>query len=436
MRMYDIIKKKRDGCALSKDEINFWIKGVTDDTVADYQTSALLMAIYYRGMSDDELSALTLAMAHSGDMADLSDVGGVTVDKHSTGGVGDKTTLIVAPIIAALGGKSAKMSGRGLGYTGGTVDKLESIKGFSSAMSSESFLKQVREIGICLAGQSGSLAPADKKLYALRDVTATVDSLPLIAASIMSKKLALGAENIVLDVKTGTGAFMKTLDDSRRLAKTMVNIGVSAGRKMTALITNMDTPLGYAVGNSLEVKECVEILNGSANRLSEDLKELCITLASYMAVPVLNKAAADCRAEVIRVLEDKSAFEKFRQTISAQGGDLSLIDNPEKLVNAKITVPITAGKSGYITRIDSEKVGISACVLGAGREKKDDIIDYGAGIVLTSKIGDYVRAGDVTAYLYTNRPSAVNTARELLLAATTIESLPAAPTKLIYDIIV
>lgn len=429
MRMYDIIRKKRDGEIITDEEIHFWIDGLTDGTIPDYQTSALLMAIYLNGLTNHELATITLAMSKSGDIIDLSPINGVTIDKHSTGGVGDKTTLIVAPIVAALGGKIAKMSGRGLGHTGGTVDKLESISGFSTEVAPDRFLRQVNDIGICLAGQSGNLAPADKKIYAIRDVTATVESIPLIASSIMSKKIASGSANIVLDVKTGSGAFMKTIEDSKMLAQTMVNIGYSVGRNTSAVITNMDIPLGNAVGNVLEVKECIEILNGGGNA---DLREICIVLAVHMAMLVTGKNEEETRKDVIRVIDDGSALEKFRQVVIAQGGDVSLIDNPDKMPKAGIIEPITADKSGYIEHMDTEKVGIASVILGAGRERINDSIDYSAGIILKAKTGDFVNAGDVIAEFHTNRAECLQNAKDIFGGALVFGDKPVPKPQIIY----
>lgn len=430
MRMYDIIHKKRDGGILTDDEIKFWIKGVTDESIPDYQTTALLMAIYYNGLSDSELTELTLAMAESGDKIDLSGINGITIDKHSTGGVGDKTTIIIAPIIAALGGKVAKMSGRGLGHTGGTVDKLSSIPGFRTDIPPVDFIGQVNEIGICLAGHSGNITPADKKIYALRDVTATVESIPLIASSIMSKKIAAGAANIVLDVKLGSGAFMKNINDAHALAVTMVNIGKSVGLNVSAVITNMDIPLGYTVGNALEIKECIEILKGGGN---EQLKEICITLAVHMAVLLGYGSRSECRKAVLRVIKDGSALEKLRSVIRCQGGNDEVIDNPQLLPTAKRVVSLTSEKNGYIHFTDSEKVGTAAAVLGAGREKADDDIDYGAGIVLCVKEGDYVNKGDIIGYLHTNDEQKVGAAAEMLKSAVETADKPPEKTVLIYD---
>ena len=395
MRMYDIIHKKRNGGELSEQEINFFVNGYTDGSIPDYQASALCMAIYFRGMSADETAALTLAMADSGDRIDLSGIDGFTVDKHSTGGVGDKTSLIVAPIVAANGGKVAKMSGRGLGHTGGTVDKLESIPGFRTSLTPDEFIKQVNDIGLCIVGQTGELAPADKKLYALRDVTATVESIPLIASSIMSKKLAAGSQGIVLDVKTGSGAFMKTVEDSERLAEEMVSIGKAAGRKVTALITDMDIPLGASVGNSLEVIEAIKTLKGEGEK---NLTEVCLRLAAQMLCMVTGRDDMVCRKMAKKSIKDGSALNKLREMITAQGGNADVIDNSGAFKQPKFYVDIISERDGYISRTDSERVGIASVILGAGREKKGDPIDPSAGIILKKKTGDSVSKGVISSW--------------------------------------
>lgn len=400
MRMYDIIHKKRNGGELSGEEIKFFVKGYTDGSIPDYQAAAFCMAVYFRGMTAKETSALTLAMAESGDQIDLSGIDGFTVDKHSTGGVGDKTSLIVAPIVAACGGKVAKMSGRGLGHTGGTVDKLESIPGFKTELMPDDFIKQVNDIGLCIVGQTGELAPADKKLYALRDVTATVESVPLIASSIMSKKLAAGSKGIVLDVKCGSGAFMKTYEDAKLLAEKMTAIGQRAGRKTVALITNMDIPLGRAVGNALEVKEAVKILK---NEQKDELYEVSVALAAHMLSLVNSKDIYECEKMIRLAIENGSALEKLKEAVDAQGGDISYIDDTSKFIDASVCIEYKAEKSGYINKIDAQKIGRASVLLGAGREKKDDVIDFGAGIYLCKKTGDEVRKGDTVARLYTNK---------------------------------
>lgn len=398
--MYDIIDRKKNGEELTKSEIEYFVGGFTRGEIPDYQASALLMAIWFCGMNDRELADLTLSMAHSGDMINLDAVDGFTVDKHSTGGVGDKTTLIVAPAVAACGGKVAKMSGRGLGFTGGTIDKLESIPGFNTSVGEKEFIDNVNKIGLCIAGQTGEIAPADKKIYALRDVTATVDSIPLIASSIMSKKLAAGSKGIVLDVKCGSGAFMKTYEDAKLLAEKMTAIGQRAGRKTVALITNMDIPLGRAVGNALEVKEAVKILK---NEQKDELYEVSVALAAHMLSLVNSKDIYECEKMVRLAIENGSALEKLKEAVGAQGGDISYIDDTSKFIDASVCIEYKAEKGGYINKIDAQKIGRASVLLGAGREKKDDVIDFGAGIYLCKKTGDEVRKGDTVARLYTNK---------------------------------
>ncbi|MDD5923996.1 MAG: pyrimidine-nucleoside phosphorylase [Clostridia bacterium] len=432
MRMYDIIQNKRDGGVMSDEEIQFFVDGVTSGDIPDYQITALLMAIYFQGMNEHETSALTLAMAKSGDMIDLSGIKGVTVDKHSTGGVGDKTTLIIAPIVSALGGKLAKMSGRGLGHTGGTVDKFESFAGFNTELPPEQFINQVNDIGICVVGQSGNLAPCDKKLYALRDVTATVNSVPLIASSIMSKKIAAGSSSIVLDVKTGSGAFMKTLEDSKLLAKKMVDIGYSVGRKTAALITNMDIPLGHAIGNALEVKEAIETLKGNGPK---DLTEVCVALASNMTMLVTDKSIEECEKMVLGAIADGSALKKLHDMVAAQGGDANMVDHPELLPLSNHIENVLAPCDGYIKHMDAEKIGIASVILGAGREKKGEAIDYSAGIILKAKTGDLVKKGDVIAEFHTNLPEKMKSAEELFLSAIEYSDEAIDAPVLVYDII-
>ena len=398
--MYDIIDRKKNGEELTKSEIEYFVGGFTRGEIPDYQASALLMAIWFCGMNDRELADLTLSMAHSGDMINLDAVDGFTVDKHSTGGVGDKTTLIVAPAVAACGGKVAKMSGRGLGFTGGTIDKLESIPGFNTSVGEKEFIDNVNKIGLCIAGQTGEIAPADKKIYALRDVTATVDSIPLIASSIMSKKLAAGSKGIVLDVKCGSGAFMKTYEDAKLLAEKMTAIGQRAGRKTVALITNMDIPLGRAVGNALEVKEAVKILK---NEQKDELYEVSVALAAHMLSLVNSKDIYECEKMIRLAIENGSALEKLKEAVAAQGGDISYIDDTSKFIDASVCIEYKAEKGGYINKIDAQKIGRASVLLGAGREKKDDVIDFGAGIYLCKKTGDEVREGDTVARLYTNK---------------------------------
>lgn len=399
MRMYDIIKKKRDGGKLSEAEINYFVKGCTDGSIPDYQISALCMAIYFQGMDLEETTALTLAVRDSGEKLDFSNIKGIRVDKHSTGGVGDKTSLVIAPIVASLGLKVAKMSGRGLGHTGGTVDKLESIPNFNTALSTEDFERIVNETGIAIVGQTATLAPADKKLYAIRDVTATVDSMPLIAASIMGKKLAADDDCIVLDVKTGSGSFMKTIEDSKKLAELMVGIGKKAGKKVLALITDMDVPLGNAIGNSLEVKEAIATLHGNGPK---DFTEVCLALASDMLYLAGLGTENECRVLANNAIKSGNAFNKFREMVVAQGGDVSVIDDPSKFPEAKYKENVYAEKSGYISKVDTEGYGIASLMLGAGRNAVGENIDYSAGIVLKKKTGDFVRVGEAIATLYTD----------------------------------
>lgn len=418
MRMYDIIKKKRDGGELTTEEIKFFIGGVTDGSIPDYQTSALCMAIYFRGMSVRETCDLTFAVRDSGDRLDFSAIDGIRVDKHSTGGVGDKTSLVVAPIVASFGIKVAKMSGRGLGHTGGTVDKLEAIEGFKTTLSDEDFIKQVNDIGFAIVGQSKQFAPADKKLYALRDVTATVDSMPLIAASIMGKKLAADDDCIVLDVKTGSGSFMKSVEDSKALARLMVDIGKNAGKKTVALITNMDRPLGYAIGNSLEVIEAVETLNGHG---PQDFTEVCLTLAAYMLSLAGKGSVEACKKLAEQAIADGSALDTFKQMVSAQGGDVRLIENTANFKKAKYSYAVKSTTSGYICKVNTEAYGLVSLALGAGRNTIEDVIDYSAGITLRRKTGDYVKAGDELATLYANDKSKFAAAEKLLLSATMLQ---------------
>ncbi|MDE7168549.1 MAG: pyrimidine-nucleoside phosphorylase [Clostridia bacterium] len=429
MRMFDIIKKKRDGGELSTEEIKFFIDGVTNGTIPDYQTSALCMAIYFRGMSVRETCDLTFAVRDSGDRLNFSAIDGIRVDKHSTGGVGDKTSLVVAPIVASFGVKVAKMSGRGLGHTGGTIDKLEAIEGFNTTLSDADFIKQVNDIGFAIVGQSRQFAPADKKLYALRDVTATVDSMPLIAASIMGKKLAADDDCIVLDVKTGSGSFMKSIEDSKKLARLMVDIGKNAGKKIVALITNMDRPLGYAIGNSLEVIEAVETLNG---RGPEDFTEVCLTLAGYMLSLAGKGSVDECREMAKGAISDGSALAKFRQTVAAQGGNAALIDNPAKFAKAKYSHVVKSATRGYICKVDTEAYGLASLALGAGRNTMEDKIDYSAGIILKRKTGDFVDAGEEIATLYANDKTKFAAAEKLLLAATQLQEKKPQNEPLVY----
>lgn len=424
MRMYDLILKKKQGGELSTDEIRYMIEGFTEGSIPDYQMSAMTMAICFRGMTPRETVDLTLAMRDSGDVLDLSGIKGVKVDKHSTGGVGDKTSLALTPIIAALGVPVAKMSGRGLGHTGGTIDKLECFDGFTTALSEEQFAGNVNTIGIAIAGQTANLAPADKKLYALRDVTATVDQMSLIASSIMSKKLASGSDAIVLDVKTGNGAFMKKLEDSRALAKEMVSIGTMAGKKTVAVITDMDQPLGRAVGNSLEVREAIDTLRGEG---PADFKEVVFALGSQMLM--LAGRAADekeARALMEGVIEDGSALDKFAQFVRAQGGDAAPVYDTSLLPVAGKTLEVTAKESGYVHRILAEDIGMACMTLGGGRETKESAIDLSVGIILEKKNGDAVSDGEVLATIYGNDDAKMQAAYEKIAHAYEIAKEPAA----------
>ena len=432
MRMYDIITKKKHGDELTDLEIQEFVTEYTAGNIPDYQVSALMMAIYFKGMTDRETSTLTMAMSTSGDTVDLSEFGSLTVDKHSTGGVGDKTTMVVAPIAASLGCRLAKMSGRGLGHTGGTVDKLESFPGFDTSLPPDKFFQQVRDHGIAVIGQSGNFAPADKKLYALRDVTATVDSIPLITSSIMSKKLAAGSASIVLDVKCGSGAFMREPEDAETLATKMVEIGKRCGRNMAALITNMDIPLGFAIGNSLEVKEAYEVLSG---RGPADLREVCVELATNMVSLSLGIDPEDAKARVLDAIESGKGRAKFTEWIVAQGGDADLAADPSKLPESSIKYEIKAREAGYISKMHAEEIGVASVVLGAGRETKDSVIDHSAGIVLVKKLGDKVEIGDTLAVLHTNNESAIPSAESKFLGAISYSAEKVELGKLIYKVV-
>ncbi len=432
MTMYDIIVKKKRGEALTDEEIRYWIQGVTDESVNDYHSAALLMAICFQGLDERETATLTDAMMHSGDVADLSAIDGFTVDKHSTGGVGDKTTLVVAPLAAACGLKVAKMSGRGLGHTGGTIDKLEAIDGFQTTLSAERFTQCVKDHGLCVIAQSGDIAPADKALYALRDVTGTVDNLSLIASSIMSKKLASGAKALVLDVKAGSGAFMKTTEDAVALAKAMVDIGTRHGREVTALITDMDRPLGFAIGNALEVREAIDTLKGNG---PADLTELSLSIVTQMLCMAGRGDATQCRAQAKAALASGKALAKLRAMIEAQGGNGAVIDNPNALPLAPHCLLVNAPKSGFIVKTDTEAVGRVCTLLGAGRAKKEDAIDMGAGLILHKKTGDAVCEGDTLAALYCSDDRLLPAAREAFLNAVTIDRQAPARTDLILKTI-
>ena len=400
MRMYDLIMKKRNGGTLSRDEIFFMIEGYTKGNIPDYQMSAMMMAIYFNGMNEKETAALTMAMAESGDQLDLSGIQGIKVDKHSTGGVGDKTSLALTPMVSACGVKIAKMSGRGLGHTGGTIDKLESFQGFSTSLSEEAFIDQVNRIGISIIGQTKNLAPADKKLYALRDVTATVDNMSLIASSIMSKKLAAGADAIVLDVKTGSGAFMKEEADAMLLAGEMMTIGKNAGRKMMAVISDMDQPLGNAVGNALEVKEAIETLKGHG---PADFTELCMTLGSCMLmVAEIAENEQQAREMLKEAVDSEKALDKLAELVEAQGGDKRMVYETDLLPKASSITPLLSEKDGYVEKIQCDEVGICSLILGGGRETKESAIDLSVGIVLTKKVGSHVKAGEPLAYIHSN----------------------------------
>lgn len=415
MRMYDLIMKKRNGHKLSKEEIYFMINGYTKEEIPDYQMSAMMMAIYFNGMDEQETLYLTMAMAESGDMLDLSGVAGIKVDKHSTGGVGDKTSLALTPIVAACGVKIAKMSGRGLGHTGGTIDKLESFDGFSTEIETDRFIKNVNEIGISIMGQTKELAPADKRLYALRDVTATVDNMSLIASSIMSKKLAAGADAIVLDVKSGSGAFMKEEKDAFALAEEMIKIGKNAGRKMMAVVSDMDQPLGNAIGNALEVKEAIDTLKGEGPK---DFTQLCKKLGSCMLLLGGVAADEDTAQEMIeKVIKDGSALDKLAEFIRAQGGDGTMVYEPERLPKATKISDVKAPGEGYVQKIVCDEVGICSLILGGGRETKESIIDLSVGIVLNKKVGDYVKEGDILARIHYNDENKKTACEERLLQA-------------------
>ncbi|GAB6098638.1 pyrimidine-nucleoside phosphorylase [Halanaerocella petrolearia] len=433
MRAYDIIEKKRQGAKLTTDELSFLIDGYTREKIPDYQMSAWAMAVFFQGLDKEETANLTEIMVQSGDTIDLSRIQGIKVDKHSTGGVGDTTTLVLAPLVAACGAPVAKMSGRGLGHTGGTIDKLESITGFNTALPQDKFIDSVNEKGLAVAGQTGDLAPADKKLYALRDVTATVDSIPLIASSIMSKKIASGADAITLDVKFGSGAFMKDYQGAKELAQTMVDIGQNVGRKTRAVISNMDQPLGLAVGNALEVEEAIKTLQGAG---PTDLTELCLTLGSQMLV--LGEIAdnqEEARAKLEEVLADGTALTKLKEMIVNQGGQAEVIDKPELLPQAEHKLEIKADQSGYIQSIEAHDIGVSALLLGAGRETKESEIDLAVGVELAKKAGVKVESGEKIATLYYNDDSQLKESKEKLLAAYQIGTDKPETTPLIYEII-
>ena len=432
-RFVDLIQKKKSGETLTKEEIDFMITDYVAGKIPDYQMSALLMAIYFNGMENEELAAFTLAMRDSGDLVDLSPIEGIKVDKHSTGGVGDKTTLIVGPIVAACGVPVAKMSGRGLGFTGGTLDKLESISGFRIDLSAEEFFETVKKTGISVIGQTGNLAPADKLLYALRDVTATVDSIPLIAASVMSKKLAAGSDKIVLDVTTGSGAFMKNTRDAKKLAKHMVAIGNHAGKETVAILTGMEEPLGFAIGNNMEVKEAIEVLKGDG---PEDVKEVSVALAGMMlSLGLENVSHSQGKRMAKKALSSGQAFEKFKEMVQAQGGDIRYVEHPEFFERDAFEGEVLAAEDGFLSGMDTEKIGVAAGLLGAGRETKDSVIDMSAGIYLKKKIGDIVKKGEPIASCYAGTKEKLN--RGMAMFESSIRYSKEAPRipKLIVDII-
>jgi pyrimidine-nucleoside phosphorylase len=433
MRMYDLILKKRNGAELSKEEINYFVDNYTNNKIPDYQVSALMMAIFFKKMNSRETADLTMAMVNSGDVLDLSEIEGIKVDKHSTGGVGDTTTLVLGPMVAALGIPVAKMSGRGLGHTGGTIDKLETFKGFSVEMPNEKFIRNVNTIKLAVGGQTGDLAPADKKLYALRDVTATVDNVSLIASSIMSKKIAAGADCIVLDVKVGDGAFMKTPEAAFELANEMVSIGSNVKRETVAIISDMDQPLGFAVGNALEVKEAIDTLKGHGPK---DLLELCLTIGSYMVV--LAKKAKDeneARIILLETISSGSALNKLKEFVAAQGGDVSIIEDTDLLPKAKYILPVKSSKEGYVKKINAENIGLIAMELGAGRATKESTIDLSVGIVLEKKRGDKVNAGDVIAYVHSNDEAKALDAKNKVLDNYVIDKQYTDDIPLIYGVV-
>ncbi len=432
MRMYDIIQKKRDGKELSKQEIEFFISGYVKGEIPDYQVSALLMACYFNSMTKQETFNLTNAMLESGDRADLSMFEGLAVDKHSTGGVGDKTTLIVAPIVASLGCYVAKMSGRGLGHTGGTVDKLESIKGYNTSLSTNEFINIAKKCGISVVGQTGNFAPADKKLYALRDVTATVDNIPLIASSIMSKKLAAGADTIVLDVKCGSGAFMKDEKSAKDLAKCMVEIGNSFGKNTAAIITNMDLPLGKNIGNALEVKEAIDVLKGKG---PEDLMQVCVEISALITSMALKKPLDEMKFKAKEVLSNGIAYKKFLEWVSSQGAKIDVFDDLNEFCKPKFSYEIVAQKDGYINSMNAEIIGKSSVVLGAGRNKKEDEIDFSAGIVLCAKTGYKVNKGETIAKMYSSITDDFSSAQNMFLSAIEISDEKPNLKPLIFDVV-
>lgn len=432
MRVVDLINKKKHGEALNKEELNFIVQGYTKGEIPDYQMSAFLMAVYFKGMSKQETADFTLAFVDSGDRVDLSNIQGIKVDKHSTGGVGDKISLIVVPLVASVGIPVAKMSGRGLGHTGGTIDKLESIEGFKVELTGDEFVNNLNKYKMAIVGQSGNLTPADKKIYALRDVTATVDSIPLIAASVMGKKIAAGSDAIVLDVKVGSGAFMKSIEEAKELARTMVDIGKSLNRNTIAVVTDMSQPLGHEVGNANEVREAIEVLKGNG---SEDETTVALTLAAYMTV--LGGAFSDfdtAYKKLEHIIKSGEAIEKLKELVRIQGGNADVIDHPEKLPTSKFNIDVKALREGYITAIDAEKIGISAMLLGAGRKTKEDKIDFSAGITMVKKVGEKVNLNDTICILHTNMNNS-SEAESMIQSAYTIGEIQPEPIKYIYGII-
>ncbi len=433
MRAVDIIVKKRDGGELSRAEIDFFVQGLTNGEIPDYQVAAWAMAIYFRGMTARETTHLTLAMAHSGDVLDLSDTVALAVDKHSTGGVGDKVTLVVEPLVAAVGVPVGKMSGRGLSFSGGTIDKLESIPGFRTSLSTEEFKRQLKDIGVVLTGQSANLAPADGKLYALRDVTGTVNSIPLIASSVMSKKIAGGAQAIVLDVKVGSGAFMPNLAEAAKLAKAMVTIGQHAQRRVIAVISDMNQPLGHAVGNALEVKEAIATLQGGG---PEDFREHCLEVGGYL-LRLAGKARSQsaARAQLAAALANGAAWEKFKQLVVAQGGDVAAVEHPDRLPTAPLIEEVAAPRTGYLARVDAREIGLCSVDLGAGRAKKGDPIDHSVGLVVYHKVGDRVRKGQPLFAIHANSAESLAAARQRVLAAHRFTPHPVKPLPMFYKVL-
>lgn len=435
MNMLECIEKKRDGLELSEAEIKFIIDEAVRGNIPDYQLTAWMMAICCRGMSSSETAALTMAMMHSGNVIDLSKIEGVKVDKHSTGGVGDTTTLIAAPLVAACGGVVAKLSGRGLGHSGGTLDKLESVPGVCVEQSMDRFVQIVRKTNLCVIGQSADIDPADKLMYSLRDVSGTVKSIPLIASSILSKKFASGADAIVLDVKTGGGAFMKTLDEARQLAKLMVEIGAKAGRKIVAMITNMNAPLGNAVGNGLEMREAIEALKGGKPK-DDPLMQVSLALASHMLLlSGIIGEASEGEAMLLHAIESGAAYSKLRDMLMELGGDISFVDNADRLIKVRHIIPVYTKKTGYITAVDAHAVGTASVLIGAGRLKKNDPIDYCAGVLMNKRIGEFVRADEPAAFIYLNDESRLDEAKARITRAITVSDEPIAPDPVIYDVI-